>query len=339
MDNITHSLTGLALARAGLNRLTPHATLLLILSANAPDIDILAAPFGALRYLEVHRGYTHTFLLLPVTAALAVLVTSAIYREKPARLPQLTRAWLLACVGVLSHILLDWTNAYGVRFLLPFSSRWFALDLNNLTDLIFLSALTLAAIWPLFSRLVGGEIGEHRTSKGVGSAIAAFVLFAILDFGRFLMHERVIAQLSSQLYDGAVPITVAALPTAVNPLHWIGIVETENSFRTIDMDHLHDADPQPGPVLYKRPFDPPSLAVRNTPPFRYFQYFSRFPFWSAEPVTLPNGSATRIDITDLRFGAPDVGGFHCVGLVNTEETVLLSVFTFGSGANIGRGLP
>jgi inner membrane protein len=337
MDNVTHSLTGLALARAGFNRLTPRATLLMVLSANAPDIDILAAPFGALRYFESHRGYTHSFLFMPIMAAISVLVTFLFYRKKPENWRELLHDWLLACAGVASHLLLDWTNSYGVRFLLPFSSRWFALDLNSLTDGIFLTGLALAAIWPLFSRLVGGEIGEHRVSKGQGSAIAVLVLFLVLDFSRFLMHSRVVAQLSSRLYDGVIPTTVAALPSAISPFHWTGIVETPNSFRSIDIDHLHNAEPQAGPVLYKRPFDPASDAVRNTPPFHYMQYFARFPIWSGEPVTLPNGSATRIELTDLRFGAPGAGSFHCVGLVNTSGKVLLSVFTFGSGANVGHG--
>ena len=131
------------------------------------------------------------------------------------------------------------------------------------------------------------------------------------------MHGRVIAALSSRLYDGFIPSNVAALPHAVDPFHWTGIVETPNSFRSIEIDSLHNAEPQAGPILYKRPFDPPINALRNTPPFRFFQYFARFPSWSAEPVTLPNGSADRIDLTDLRFGAPDTGSFHCVGLVNT----------------------
>jgi inner membrane protein len=337
MDNVTHSLTGLALARAGFNRLSPRATLLLLLSANAPDIDILAAPFGALRYFEAHRGYTHSLFLLPIMAAISVLVTYVIYREKPSDPRETVLAWLLACAGVVSHLLLDWTNSYGVRLLLPFSSRWFALDLNSLTDGIFISALAVAAIWPLFSRLVGGEIGERRVSKGQATAIAVLAFFLVLDFGRVLMHARAVAQLSSRLYDGAVPATVAALPSAVNPFHWTGIVETPNSFRSIDIDYLHNTEPQAGPVFYKRPFDPVSDAVRNTPPFHYLQYFSRFPIWSAEQVTLPSGSATRIDLTDLRFGAPGVGSFHCVGLVNTDGNVLLSVFTFGSGSNVGRG--
>lgn len=333
MDNVTHSLTGLVLARAGLNRFGAGATLVMILSANAPDIDIVAAPFGALSYLEVHRGYTHCLLALPVMAALSVLVAAAVLRRK---LPWM-QFWLLACIGVASHLLLDWTNSYGIRLLLPFSSRWLALDLNSLTDGLFLSALFVASIWPLFSRLVSSEIGERRTAKGQGTAIAAICFFLALDFTRWLMHERVIAQLTSRLYDGNIPAYAAALPTALSPFHWNGLVETVNSYREIDSNVLQNVEPEPGPTLYKHPFDPATEAVRGTPPFRYFQYFSRFPMWSTEPVTLPSGAATRVDLTDLRFGSPDSGSFHCVGVVDTDGHVLFSAFTFGSGMNLGRG--
>ncbi len=39
MDNITHSLVGLMLARAGLEKTTPRGTAMMVLAANAPDID------------------------------------------------------------------------------------------------------------------------------------------------------------------------------------------------------------------------------------------------------------------------------------------------------------
>src|SRR6266702_2657712 len=156
MDNISHSLTGLALARSGLNRVCPHATLLMILSANTPDIDIVALRGGPLSYLEWHRGYSHSLFCLPLMALLPVLVVAASYRQK---LPWL-RAWLLCCIGVGSHLLMDWTNSYGVRFLLPFSSAWFHLDLNGLYDGWILAVLVFAALWPVFSQLVSTEIGD-----------------------------------------------------------------------------------------------------------------------------------------------------------------------------------
>ncbi len=55
MDNLTHSLVGLFLARAGLNRLAPDATAAMILAANLPDADIVAGVGGAPAYLEWHR--------------------------------------------------------------------------------------------------------------------------------------------------------------------------------------------------------------------------------------------------------------------------------------------
>ncbi len=168
MDNLSHSLTGLALAQAGLRRFSPRATAILVLSANAPDLDIVTVAGGSLRYLESHRGYTHTLLFLPVLALLSALVVAALFRQ---RLPW-KRAWLLACIGVASHLLLDWTNTYGIRFLLPFSSRWFHLDLNGLYDGFFLAVLLISALWPLLANLVGGEIGD-RSSTGNGVAIAA----------------------------------------------------------------------------------------------------------------------------------------------------------------------
>src|SRR5579875_804255 len=166
MDNVTHSLVGLAMARAGLNRFSPHATLLLLLSANAPDIDIVALSGGGLAYLEAHRGYTHSLVGLPVMALICVIVVAAIYRQ---RHPWL-KAWLVCCAGVGGHLLIDWTNSYGIRLLLPFRSRWFHLDWTSLFDVYILAALVFAALWPAFARLVSSEIGA-RPSAGRGSAI------------------------------------------------------------------------------------------------------------------------------------------------------------------------
>ena len=54
MDPLTHTATGLFLSRIGLNRWTPRATPILLLAANAPDLDILTASGGSLNYLHYH---------------------------------------------------------------------------------------------------------------------------------------------------------------------------------------------------------------------------------------------------------------------------------------------
>src|SRR5215468_11248262 len=111
MDPLTHTATGLFLSRAGLKQWTPLATPILLLAANAPDIDIVTASGGSLNYLHYHRHLTHSLLALPVMAFLPVLLVRAIAR-KPVRW---IGAFAAACIAVASHLLLDLTNVYGVR--------------------------------------------------------------------------------------------------------------------------------------------------------------------------------------------------------------------------------
>jgi len=59
LDNLTHSLFGLTLARTPLGRAGRGATTALFLASNAPDIDIVVTLGGAANYLEFHRGPTH----------------------------------------------------------------------------------------------------------------------------------------------------------------------------------------------------------------------------------------------------------------------------------------
>lgn len=331
MDNVTHSLTGWALSRAGLDRTCPRAVWLLVLSANAPDLDVVSAPFGALRYLEVHRGYTHSLLGLPFMAALTVVVVAAIFRQK---LPWM-RAWLLAAVGVASHLLLDWTNSYGMRFFIPFSSSWSHLDLNSLCDAWILLALAVAAVWPLFSRMVNKEIGDRRVSKGRAIAVSALTFFLLFDMGKAIVHKRVVAQLQSRLFEGVPPLQAAALPNAYNPLRWTTVVETPDAFRTVQTDALDQPNFDEARTFYKPQESGMLQSARAREPFRYFLYFARFPVWSLQPVIGDHTKGTRIDLTDLRFGRPDSGSFHCVGYADAKGALVEAQFTYGAGANLG----
>ncbi|MGI9105385.1 MAG: metal-dependent hydrolase [Pyrinomonadaceae bacterium] len=139
MDNLTHTLVGLAAAKAGLERLSPGATAVCLLAANAPDADIVAAFGGSWFYLKHHRGITHS---LAGTLAIALLIPLLYYagarliarvrgRTSRVRLRGLLIASLLLSA---SHPLMDWTNNYGVRPLLPWSGQWFYGDLVYIID-------------------------------------------------------------------------------------------------------------------------------------------------------------------------------------------------------------
>ena len=77
MDNLTHSLVGLTAAKAGLEKVSPGATTLCLLAANAPDVDVAILLFGdRWTYLHHHRGITHA---LVGVAFLAVLLPLIVY--------------------------------------------------------------------------------------------------------------------------------------------------------------------------------------------------------------------------------------------------------------------
>jgi inner membrane protein len=139
MDNLTHSLVGLAAAKAGLEKLSPGATTLCVLAANSPDADIVALIFGRWVFLQQHRGISHSIvgvcllaLALPFIFCLGdALLARARNRKRRVKL----RGLLLASiVATATHPLMDWTNNYGVRPLLPWNPRWFYGDFVFIVD-------------------------------------------------------------------------------------------------------------------------------------------------------------------------------------------------------------
>ncbi|QMV44094.1 metal-dependent hydrolase [Cohnella cholangitidis] len=124
MDYMTHTLFGVAmygaLNKVNMDTKTKWALFAASVGANViPDIDIQWARAGA-DYLMSHRGITHSFLMVPVWAVMFSLLSYAILRVKDRRI------FIVAVVGVLLHIISDWTNAWGTGLLEPFTSRRYA---------------------------------------------------------------------------------------------------------------------------------------------------------------------------------------------------------------------
>ncbi|HEX9543655.1 MAG TPA: metal-dependent hydrolase [Pyrinomonadaceae bacterium] len=142
MDNLTHSLVGLAAAKAGLEKLSPGATVLCVLAANSPDADIVTLIGGRWIYLQNHRGITHSIagtiglaLALPLVFHGCAWLIARLRKRKPAT--RLRGLMIASIIVTASHPLLDWTNNYGVRLLLPWNSRWFYGDSVFIMDPVF----------------------------------------------------------------------------------------------------------------------------------------------------------------------------------------------------------
>jgi inner membrane protein len=318
MDNLTHTLTGVVMSRAGLNRWYSHPTALLMLAANAPDIDIVAALGGSFNYFMNHRGITHSIFTAPLMAILPVLVVCACTRT----MRGWKAAYLISLIGVLSHLLLDWTNTYGIRLLLPFSSQWFRADINNIVDLWIWGVFLIAAIGPVLGRLVSSEIGA-KPGSGRGLAWFAISFLALYDFGRYLLHQRALDMLNSRVYHGAPPTRTGAFPASeVNPWRWSGWVELPDSSMHFSMNLRAEFDPTAPDRTFYKPEPSPALdAARQAFTVKKFLEFAPYPLWRVVPLPDPDG-AKRVDVRDWRFS------FTATAIVDRANRVLSSSFHF-----------
>jgi inner membrane protein len=303
------------MSRAGLRDWCPYATPVLLIAANVPDVDFVSILGDDLLILDWHRGPTHAFFFIGLMAVLP-LAPLLLFARKTTRW---LRAYIVSALGVLSHILLDLTNIFGVRFLEPFSPEYFHLDITGVTDLWMLALLMAASGWLLLSRLVSSEIGAQRSS-GRGVAIAALLFVLCWQSGRYVMHERALAILDSRIYDGEVPTRVAALPHFGSPLHWTGIAETSSAYNVFEMNATSSRfDPTGGKTFYKPETSAAIETVRQLDSFQRFFSFSHYPLWLVMPDAESNGQ--RVQVMDLRFGHPGEERFLCTAIVAPDGTV------------------
>ena len=297
MDNVTHALTGIALSRAGLNRVTPEATLLLILASNAADLDIVTMLFGATTYLDLHRGPTHSLIALPLMALLPVVLVRWGLRRP---LPWL-RAWLVCLLGASVHLGMDYLTAYGTRPFWPFASGWTQWPVFFIADAFVIAAMLLAVAAPALSSLVSGEIGARR-STGQGWAIAALIFLVGWIGFRGMMHDRAEQILQARVYQGRPPLRVMALPNALSPMRWRGLVECEGFFSEHDVHVWQEFDPDAGEIMMQPRQTEILAAARRAPLMKRFLDFAQWPSWRVVPKDRPEG-AVEVRVRDLRFSS------------------------------------
>jgi inner membrane protein len=282
---------------------------MMVVAANFPDIDIVSWAGGTLTYLEVHRGIAHSFVAAPVLAVIAMLL----FRQ---------RGWLtyLAClVAVMSHLLLDWTNTYGIRMLLPFSGRWLHLDTVDVVDPWIWLAFLLAVAAPALAGMVSAEIGSKKTSAvRIGWAWVALAFLLAYEGGRVAAHQRVLAVMGARIYNGRPANRLSAIPNRWTPFQWRGVAEGDGYVVDVPVDLNAEFDPSAGRLDYP---SPPNKAALRTRPFEVFAKFNQLPFWKED--------SAEVQLIDLRFGTPEKPGFAATAILDGSGAVRDSKFGFG----------
>jgi len=328
MDNLTHTLYGLALAKTGLHRVTPQATVTLIAGANFPDIDLASLLWGQISYLKYHRALTHSIAGVVLGALLLASIISwannHLLKKAPA---SWWRLFGLGLVGISSHVLLDYTNSYGIRPLLPFSGRWYAWDTVFIVDPWILLVLVLGLGLPFLFGLINQEIGAKPSGSHRGAIfclVAVSFYWLLKDFS----HRQAVAELKQSVYSTGTPLRVAALPKLFDPFGWNGIVETQTAYHKTEVGWSLSAGDYPSGtrVVHKTEQSAIVKSASNGPYAQIFLDFARFPWFQIEP----SDEGYAVALRDLRFDfASRVRrGFTCTIALDHQYRLISEDFHF-----------
>jgi inner membrane protein len=348
MEPVTHLLTGACIGRAGLNRKTAYATLAAVLAAEAADVDVLWSLAGPVEELKHHRGITHTFLAAPVLTALVVggmwlldrwLEARRRRRLANAPLPDpsapAARAvqsvswrwlYLTALLAALSHLLLDWTNNYGLRPFFPFNPRWYAGSFVFIAEPVLWALLLLALIVPGLTGLIGGEIGSRKKPfRGQGWAIFALTGMVLLWGWRWAEHGQAQALVENSQVASAPVTRIALEPYPINPFRWHAILETSEFYQTVEVNTRTGSIQSDArrDVLFKPAATAATEAAKRTLLGQVYLDWGTWavvrdvgqkPVAGLDPPQLgPGRSWTTVEFTDLRFAYPFIGTGQAAG--------------------------
>lgn len=236
MDTFTHALSGALIARAAAparERAAPSypavsdaparvaaptaadCVVLGFLAAAFPDADVVFSYFSPLAYLYLHRGITHSIVLLPLWALAIAWVWSRLRRR-----PAAFRSYLLvAALAIGIHIVGDLITSFGTMVLAPLSDARFAWDTTFIIDL-WLTGLLLAAL------AACALLRRSRVPALLGlAAVAGYVGFQawLQQSAKELGH----AYASEHRIENAI---IRALPRPVSPFNWMVIVATPERY-------------------------------------------------------------------------------------------------------------
>ncbi len=188
MDNLTHTLVGIALAEVLYQRSPsvrrPRVSqrvrkafwIVSAVAGNLPDLDIAYAGIllpGRLGYLLHHRGHTHTVAVgLLLGAFVGWLAQKWSRHTQPSFASWDLRAlWALALAGPVVHLVLDGLNSYGTHPFWPVVNRWFYGD-----TLFIVEPLVWVSLFPVVYFASAGRRWRWAGEAFVVALLTALVL-------------------------------------------------------------------------------------------------------------------------------------------------------------------
>lgn len=267
MDTLTHALSAALLARATAPRVPAPGALSTggrvgvgFLAGAFPDADAVARLFtDSLSFLNLHRGVTHSVILMPAWAWVLALVFAGLSRGRLG-----WRAFFGVCLAAIAiHIAGDVITVYGTQVFAPFSDFKAALPTTFIIDPYFTGIIVVGLV-------VSWGWGKSRVPAVVGmAALAGYVGF------QGLLHQqawRMGAEYARN--QGLHGVRVHALPQPLSPFNWKIVIAHGDAYDVANVSLLRGAPlppPGKGAGFFAR-----IAAVYRPPADLRWQHYSRF---------------------------------------------------------------
>lgn len=261
-------------------------------------MDAVAYFWGPEADLAFRRGWTHGILALAlwpfVLTGAMVLLDRATSRVRRSSLPSGLapgQLLLLSYIAILSHPILDTLNTYGVRWLMPFSGRWFYGDTLFIVD---------PWLWLTLGIGVVAGRGARRSPRPARIALLVSLVYVAAMAASTLVARRIAgAELARISGEPVRRLMVAPLPA--NPFRRTVVGEQQEVYRTAGFRWLSvpHVDPASVRMVPKGPTEHPAVrAAALTTPGQRFLGWARFPAYRMEPVAT---GGFLVHIVDLRY--------------------------------------
>jgi inner membrane protein len=227
VDTLTHALSGALLARATAPSDAPPRSLPRRIAAGffacaAPDLDFVLSFLGPVEYLELHRGPTHSIVLLPFWALVFSWVLAKILREPAGKGG--TAGWRalygVTAMGIGLHIAGDLITSFGTIVLWPLSGWRAGLGTTFIIDPWFTGIILAGLLFSVFFR-----------KRKMPSLAALAILVGYVGCQYALKREALELGVEYARAKGLGGARIEAHPRPVSPFNWTVFVSDEHTHR------------------------------------------------------------------------------------------------------------
>lgn len=318
VDTVTHTLTGAVIAKAIHDeRLGRWGSVAGLAMGFFPDSDFVLRLFNRQFYLEYHRDFTHSILLIPLYA----LFFSWLFVRMSKR-PHFWGFYKICLPVLISHVVLDLLTSYGTMVLSPFFEHRFSWDLVFIVDLAFSGILFFP--W-MVSRF--WKERAHWICRGSLFGVGLYIFLC------GVQHQKAIGLTEAFAKNlGEEVVQVASLPQPFSPFRWANYVETRThvyqgfvglrlkespqfpkgaeesqSNFSLSFGRLRSLYQPPEKVRYQsypKGLNSPWVEkARNTKGVKFYYWFAKFPV--VKGVHSEDGKH-RVEFMDVRFLLPGI---------------------------------